>query len=65
MLNNVPIFVVRPLFKKSTLDISVFNNYRPVSNSSCLAKIMGKSSFDLALGLLTRMSLYPTYLVGI
>lgn len=42
MLNNVPIFVVRPLFKKSTLDISVFNNYHPVSNSSCLAKIMGK-----------------------
>ena len=38
--------VVKPLFKKSNLDPSVFNNYRPVSNLPFLSKILEKLVFN-------------------
>ena len=34
--------IVKPLFKKSTLNTEIFKNYRPVSNLSYVSKIIEK-----------------------
>ena len=38
-------FSFKPLLKKRTLDASVMNNYRPVSNLSFISKIIEKVAF--------------------
>lgn len=38
----VKIAVIRPLLKKSSLDVSVLNNYRPISNLPFIGKIIEK-----------------------
>ena len=38
--------VIKPLLKKRTLDTSVMNNYRPISNLPILNKIIEKAVFQ-------------------
>ena len=38
--------LVRPLLKKSTLDINVYKNYRPVSNLSFISKLVERCMLD-------------------
>lgn len=38
--------VIKPLLKKKNLDMSVMNNYRPISNLSFLSKIIEKAVFQ-------------------
>ena len=47
--------IVKPLLKKADLDLECLKNYRPVSNLSCLSKIIEKScSFKIELIIKSR-----------
>ena len=53
--------VVRPLLKKSGLDVNVFKNYRPVSNLTFLSKLLEKVVAARLQRYLSDNKLYPKF----
>lgn len=56
--------VVRPLLKKSNLDASVIDNYRPISNLALLGKIIEKAVYQQLHTFLCQNSLFNTFQSG-
>ena len=56
--------VVRPLLKKSNLDLNIFNNYRPVSNLPFLSKILERLVFNQLIDFLNRNNIIEKYQSG-
>ena len=56
--------MVKPLLKKSNLDPSVFNNYRPVSNLPFLSKVLEKLAFNQVNDFLYRKNIFEKHQSG-
>lgn len=56
--------VVKPLLKKSNLDVSVFNNYRPISNLQFIGKIIEKIVFSQLTDFLTSNNCFDKFQLG-
>uniref|UniRef100_A0A8C6M6D8 Reverse transcriptase domain-containing protein n=1 Tax=Nothobranchius furzeri TaxID=105023 RepID=A0A8C6M6D8_NOTFU len=55
---------VKPLLKKNKLDVSVINNYRPISNLPLIGKIIEKIVFNQLSAFLTSTSCIDLYQSG-
>ena len=56
--------VVRPLLKKNNLDVSVLNNYRPISNLPFIGKIIEKIVFNQLTAFLTSNCCFDKFQSG-
>ena len=53
--------IVKPLLKKADLDRECLKNYRPVSNLSCLSKIIEKVVASRLHTYLIRRDIFPKF----